>query len=100
MLDIFWQAHDPTTLNRQGNDTGTQYRSIIFYQDEKQKATAEKSRAAIANDFSDPVVTEIKPLTAFYKAEESHQDYYDNNKSVPYCRYVISPKLEKLKLKK
>ena len=100
MLDIFWQAHDPTTLNRQGNDAGTQYRSIIFYQDEKQKATAEKSRAAIANDFSDPVVTEIKPLTAFYKAEESHQDYYDNNKSVPYCRYVISPKLEKLKLKK
>ncbi len=100
MLDIFWQAHDPTTLNRQGNDAGTQYRSIILYHDEKQKAIAEKSRAAIAKDFSDPIVTELKPLTTFYRAEESHQDYYDNNKSAPYCRFVISPKLEKLKLKK
>jgi len=99
MLDIFWQAHDPTTLNRQGNDAGTQYRSIILYHDEKQRAIAEKSKAAIAEEFSDPIVTEIKPLTTFYKAEEDHQDYYDNNKSAPYCRYIISPKLEKLKLK-
>lgn len=100
ILDHFWEAHDPTTMNRQGADVGTQYRSIILYHDEKQKEIAEKSREAAAKKFSTPVVTEIKPLTAFYKAEVDHQDYYANNPYAPYCMFVISPKLKKLGSKK
>lgn len=99
ILDLFWEAHDPTTMNRQGADTGPQYRSIILYHNEKQKEIAEKSRAAAAKKFSNQVVTEIKPLTAFYKAEVDHQDYYANNPYAPYCMFVISPKLKKLEKK-
>jgi methionine-S-sulfoxide reductase len=93
---VFWEAHDPTTLNRQGGDVGTQYRSVIFYENDAQKAAAEKSRMAAAKKFSKPIVTEIVPLTKFYKAEGYHQDYYRNNQNAPYCRAVIRPKLEKL----
>ena len=96
LLDVFWQAHDPTTLNRQGADEGTQYRSIILYHSEAQKLAAEKSKAAAQELFKHPIVTEIVPFTKFYKAEGYHQEYYDNNSSAPYCRMVIAPKLEKL----
>jgi peptide-methionine (S)-S-oxide reductase len=100
ILAVFWKSHDPTTLNRQGGDVGTQYRSAIFYHDEAQKAAAEKSKAdaQASGTFSDPIVTEIVPLTQFYKAENYHQDYYDNNRNAPYCQMVIRPKLEKLGL--
>jgi peptide-methionine (S)-S-oxide reductase len=98
LLDLFWQAHDPTTLNRQGADVGTQYRSIILYHDEDQKMRAERSMAKAANDFKDPIVTEIQPLTKFYVAEDYHQDFYNNNKTYGYCRVVITPKLKKLGL--
>lgn len=100
LLEVFWQAHDPTTLNRQGNDEGTQYRSVIFYRDEKQKLIAEKSKLAAQNNFSSPIVTEIVPFTKFYPAEDYHQDYYDDNPNAGYCRIVIAPKLEKLEHKK
>jgi peptide-methionine (S)-S-oxide reductase len=100
LLDVFWQAHDPTTLNRQGADEGTSYRSIILYRDEKQKLIAEKSKAEAQKNFKHPIVTEIVPLTKFYKAENYHQAYYDNNSSAPYCQVVIAPKLEKLEKKK
>jgi peptide-methionine (S)-S-oxide reductase len=96
LLDVLWKAHDPTTMNRQGADAGTQYRSVIFYEDEKQKTAAEKSKMDAAKNFSRPIVTEIKPLTQFYKAEKYHQDYFRNNPNAPYCDYVIKPKLEKL----
>jgi peptide-methionine (S)-S-oxide reductase len=96
ILDLFWKAHDPTTLNRQGADEGTQYRSIILYADEKQKAAAEASRTKAQASYKSPIVTEIAPLTEFYPAEAHHQDYYNNNKTAPYCVYVIQPKLEKL----
>jgi len=99
LLDVFWQAHDPTTLNRQGADTGTSYRSIILYRDEKQKLTAEKSKLEAQRNFSDPIVTEIVPLKKFYKAEDYHQQFYDNNTDYGYCRVVIAPKLEKLEHK-
>lgn len=98
LLDVFWKAHDPTQLNRQGPDVGEQYRSAIFYHDEKQKKLAEKSKAEEQKNFDKPIVTEIKPLTKFYKAEDYHQNYYSNNRNAPYCRLVILPKLEKLKL--
>lgn len=100
LLEVFWQAHDPTTLNRQGNDVGTQYRSVIFYHNEKQKAAAEKSRKEAQRYFDRPIVTEIKPLTKFYVAEDYHHNYYNNNTSQPYCQFVIKPKLKKLKLEK
>jgi len=100
LLDVFWEAHDPTTLNKQGADTGTQYRSVIFYQNEQQRLAAEKSRVTAQREFKSPIVTEIKPLTEFFKAENYHQDYYRNNPAAPYCKFVIAPKLEKLKLKK
>ena len=101
ILDLFWKAHDPTTLNRQGADEGTQYRSIILYADAQQKTAAEASRTQAQALYKDPIVTEISPLTTFYPAEAYHQDYYNNNKTAPYCVYVIQPKLEKLeKLKK
>lgn len=101
ILQIFWDIHDPTTLNRQGPDAGTQYRSIILYHNEAQKKAAEKSKAEAAIKFHQPITTEIVPLTKFYPAEDHHQDYFRKNPNVPYCAYVISPKLQKLqKLKK
>lgn len=96
LLELFWQAHDPTTLNRQGADVGTQYRSIILYHDEAQKAAAEASKRAAQAHFSDPIVTEIVPFKQFYPADKHHQDYYRNNRNQGYCRAVIAPKLEKL----
>lgn len=96
LLEVFWQAHDPTTLNRQGADEGTSYRSIILYRNEKQKLTAEKSKLAAQKDFRNPIVTEIVPLKKFYKAEDYHQQYYDNNSHAGYCQVVIAPKLQKL----
>ena len=100
LLEVFWQAHDPTTLNRQGADEGTQYRSIILFHDEKQKLLAEKSKLEAQIDFFKPIVTEIVPLKKFFKAEDYHQGYYDANASAPYCQMVIAPKLEKLEHKK
>jgi peptide-methionine (S)-S-oxide reductase len=100
LVEVFWQAHDPTTLNRQGADEGTQYRSIILFHDEKQKLLAEKSKLEAQKDFFKPIVTEIVPLKKFYKAEDYHQGYFDANASAPYCQMVIAPKLEKLEHKK
>ncbi len=98
LLDIFWHTHDPTTLNRQGNDIGTQYRSAIFYENEQQKETALKSKEALEQSgaYKKPVVTEITPFTNFYPAENYHKDYYDRNRSQPYCMFVIDPKVQKL----
>lgn len=97
LLEIFWQTHDPTTLNRQGNDVGTQYRSVIFYHNPEQKATAEKYRDQLnkSGAFDDPIVTTLEPFTTFYKAENYHQNYYNENGSAPYCQFVIRPKVEK-----
>ena len=100
LLDVFWQAHDPTTLNRQGVDEGTQYRSIIFYHSEAQKLAAEKSKAGAQKNFKHPIVTEIVLFTKFYPAENYHQGFYDNNTSYGYCQVVIAPKLEKLERQK
>ena len=98
LLDWFWRAHDPTTLNRQGADVGPQYRSIILYRTEEEKRQAEKSKAdaAASGRFKGPIVTEIKPLQKFYPAEDYHQDYFRNNPNAPYCAFVIQPKLKKL----
>jgi peptide-methionine (S)-S-oxide reductase len=98
LLKVFWKAHDPTTLNRQGADVGTQYRSVILYADREQREIAEKSKKELekAGIFRDPVITEIKELAKFYPAEDYHQDYYQNNSSAGYCRVVIAPKLKKL----
>jgi len=95
LLNYFWDAHDPTTLNRQGADTGTQYRSIILYSSDAQKAVAEKSKAEAQSRFKSPIVTEIVPLQKFYKAEDYHQNYYNDNPSEGYCTFVIKPKVEK-----
>lgn len=100
LLEVYWQAHDPTTLNRQGADEGTSYRSIILYRNEKQKLIAEKSKLDAQKNFRDPIVTEIVPLKKFYKAEDYHQQYYDNNSRAGYCQVVIAPKLHKLEDKK
>ncbi len=99
LLEIFWKTHNPTTLNRQGNDTGTQYRSAIFYHNEEQKQLAEKYKRELssAKIWDSPIVTEISPLKTFYKAEDYHQDYYNRNGNQPYCSFVITPKLEKFK---
>ncbi|NIR51613.1 peptide-methionine (S)-S-oxide reductase MsrA [candidate division KSB1 bacterium] len=99
LLYVFWRTHDPTTLNRQGADVGTQYRSAIFYHNDEQKAIAEKSKQETdASDlWPDPIVTEIVPFTQFYEAEEYHHDYYQRNPNQPYCRVVIDPKIQKLK---
>jgi peptide-methionine (S)-S-oxide reductase len=96
LLEIFWEAHDPTTLHRQGADVGTQYRSIILWHDEPQKRAADKSKASAQKKFTGPIVTEIAPLTKFYPAEEYHQDYFQKHPNAPYCAVVISPKLKKL----
>ena len=95
ILRNFWLAHDPTTLNRQGNDVGTQYRSIILYHDEAQKAAAEKSKTAAQKELSRPIVTQIVPLTKYYLAEAYHQDYFRNNPEQGYCQVVIRPKVKK-----
>lgn len=99
ILETFWEAHDPTTMNRQGADTGTQYRSIILYQDDRQRIAAEKSKAEAQKDFSKPIVTEIAPLKAFYPAEDYHQNFYRSNPEQGYCRAVIRPKVEKFEKK-
>jgi peptide-methionine (S)-S-oxide reductase len=97
LLEFFWTIHDPTTLNAQGNDHGTQYRSIILYANETQKAAAEKSKAAAQKKFSDDIVTEIVPLREFYAAEDYHQDYFRKNPTAGYCRYVVKGKVDKAK---
>ncbi len=99
LLDAFWKIHDPTTLNRQGGDVGTQYRSAVFYHSPEQKAVAEASLKKHQPDFSDAIVTEISVAGTFYAAEDYHQDYYRNNPNAPYCRAVITPKLKKLEQK-
>jgi peptide-methionine (S)-S-oxide reductase len=97
LLAAFWIAHDPTQLNRQGNDVGTQYRSAIFYHNPEQKQKAEEYKKKLNEEktFTDPVVTQIAPAMAFYKAEDYHQNYYNDNNSQPYCVFVVKPKLEK-----
>lgn len=99
ILDVFFAVHDPTTLNRQGPDVGTQYRSAIFYHSEEQKQAAEKAIAELEAEgtFDAPIVTVVTPLKAFYKAEEYHQRYYERNSGQPYCRAMISPKLAKVR---
>lgn len=100
ILAVFWEAHDPTSLNRQGHDVGTQYRSAIYYNTDEQRKIAEKSKAEASKEFSKPIVTEITKAGEFYPAENYHQDYYRLNKNRnPYCQMVISPKLKKLGLK-
>lgn len=98
LLDIFFVAHDPTTLNRQGADTGTQYRSIILYRDQTQKEAAEAAIARAQKNYPNPIVTEVSPLKSFYPAEPYHQNYYNTNTEAGYCQYVIAPKLQKLGL--
>lgn len=97
LLEVFWKTHDPTTLNRQGNDAGTQYRSAIFYHNDEQKKFAEKYKAEInkSGAYPDPIVTEITAFTKFYPAEDYHDNYYNQNGSEGYCKYVIQPKVEK-----
>lgn len=99
LLEVFWHTHNPTTLNRQGADVGTQYRSAIFYHDEGQKAIAEKSleKTEQSDLWEDPIVTKIEPLKNYSKAEDYHQKYYEKHKNGPYCDAVIQPKIQKLK---
>ena len=99
LLEAFWQSHDPTTLNRQGNDVGPQYRSIILYHDQEQKKIAEDSIRKLdkAKIFRSPIVTEVAPLTTFYLAEQKHQNFYQANKGMRYCQAVIEPKLKKIR---
>lgn len=98
LLDVFWHTHDPTTLNRQGNDVGTQYRSVIFYHDEKQKQIAESSKNALEKNgvYKNPIVTEVAPFEKFYVAEDYHKKYYERHQNAPYCQFVIEPKIHKL----
>ena len=98
ILNVFWLAHDPTTVNRQGNDVGIQYRSVIFYHSESQKETAEKSKveAGKSGYWTEPVVTEITELNNYSEAEDYHNNYYNDNPNQPYCMFVIKPKLDKL----
>lgn len=100
LLEVFWETHDPTTLNRQGNDVGTQYRSGIFYVNEEQKQKAEKYKAELdkSGAFDNPIVTEITPFSSFYPAENYHQEYFENNENNnPYCKIVIRPKVDKFR---
>jgi peptide-methionine (S)-S-oxide reductase len=101
LLTVFFASHDPTTLNRQGNDVGTQYRSIILYASEQQKKDAEEFITTLQNSSAegDRIVTEIKPLEAFYEAEDYHKNYYESHKDAPYCQVIINPKLEKVQQK-
>jgi peptide-methionine (S)-S-oxide reductase len=101
VLQVFFSIHDPTTLNRQGADVGTQYRSVIFYHNDSQRETAEALIESLAykGEWRNPIVTEVEPLDAFYPAEDYHQAYYENHKSQPYCRAVINPKLKKFRKK-
>lgn len=98
LLAVFFQSHDPTTLNRQGDDVGPQYRSVVFYHTDEQKRLAESAKAALqeAKIYADPIVTEIAPFEAFYQAEDYHQRFFEQNRTHAYCRFVIRPKLEKL----
>lgn len=98
LLDIFWNTHNPTTLNQQGNDVGTQYRSEIFYHNDKQKEIANNSKLKLEKEelFKDPIVTKITPFTNFYLAEDYHKNYFDKNSDAPYCNIIISPKIHKL----
>ena len=97
LLEVFWKTHDPTTLNRQGGDVGTQYRSVIFYHNESQKELAAKYKLELdaSGAYTDPIVTTLEPFTIFYPAESYHLDYYNNNSNQGYCQLVIRPKLEK-----
>ena len=97
ILKIFWLIHDPTTLNRQGNDIGTQYRSVIFYHNIKQKEVAEASIKLFSTKFLNPIVTQLLPTPTFYQAEDYHQDYFKNNPNQGYCSFVVAPKVEKFK---
>lgn len=99
LLEVLWHTHDPTTLNRQGNDVGTQYRSVIFYHNDEQKKIAETSLKSteVSGLWDDPIVTTIEPLTNYYVAENYHQNYFDNNPNAGYCSYVIAPKVKKFK---
>jgi peptide-methionine (S)-S-oxide reductase len=99
LLSVFWQVHDPTTLNRQGADEGTQYRSVVFYHSEQQRKEAEdyKKKLDEAGSFASKIVTEISPAAPFYPAEDFHQDYFSQNGSQPYCKFVIEPKMEKFR---
>ena len=99
LLEVFWKTHNPTTLNRQGADEGTQYRSVIFYHDEEQRRLAEKYRTELdgSGAWQDPVVTEISPITEFYEAEKYHQGYYASNPRAGYCQFVIAPKMDKFR---
>lgn len=99
ILEVFFEAHDPTTLNRQGADEGTQYRSVIFYHNEAQQKAAARAKIAAQALWPDPIVTEVSPLTKFYVAEKYHQDYFRNNPNQGYCTFVIKPKMKKLEAK-
>ncbi|GHA55893.1 peptide-methionine (S)-S-oxide reductase MsrA [Pontibacter akesuensis] len=99
LLEVFWKTHDPTTLNRQGNDVGPQYRSVIFYHSDEQRELAEKYKRQLdaSGTFGDSIVTAIEPLTNYYPAEREHQDYFLNNGQQPYCSFVVRPKVEKFR---
>ncbi len=101
LLHVFFTLHDPTTLNRQGNDAGEQYRSVVFYRDEAQKNTAEEVIAELTREkiFKDPIVTAVEPASTFYVAEDYHQDYFANNPIQPYCMFVVAPKVKKIREK-
>ncbi len=99
LLEVFWEIHDPTTLNRQGADIGSQYRSVIYYYDESQKSIIAQSLERVSVHFDRPIVTQVEKAKAFYPAEPYHHDYYDRNGAAPYCRIVISPKIKKLETK-
>jgi peptide-methionine (S)-S-oxide reductase len=101
LLEVFFNTHDPTTLNRQGGDIGTQYRSAVFYHSESQKITAEKMIRELIEEkvYKDPIVTEVTPINNYSQAEDYHQEYLDNNPGNPYCQVVVSPKVEKFRKK-
>lgn len=101
LLDVFFTIHDPTTLNRQGNDVGTQYRSVIFYMSDEQRRDAEKAIAALtaARTYSEPILTAIEPAGEFFMAEDYHQEYFANNSYQPYCQFVVAPKVKKFQQK-
>ncbi len=97
LLEVFFKLHDPTTLNKQGNDEGTQYRSVIFYENETQQKEAEESKKEMQKNYDKPIVTKIEPLKKFYPAEDYHQEYYKRNSDQSYCQIIIDPKIQKLK---